>query len=118
MSNAREIVETIKAGLADDADELARRRATNACDALLAVVDAEPGRPLAPPDPAALPVGRPPGVPQSLVQPRVDPGLLLDAVIAKLKAQLPADKPADGAPSAIELRIPFVPLPKPRGPGD
>lgn len=113
MSNTTNFIETIKAGLADEVDELTRQRARKACDDLAAVLQSEPGEPLVlPVAPGSVPMPaaftRPPGVPQ----PQVNPSLLLDALIAKLRAELPADTADDVAPERARLRIPFVPFPQ------
>jgi hypothetical protein len=57
MSKTKELIETIRAALDDEAGDLTRRRARDACEQLLAVASLEPGEPLPiQPSPQALAV--------------------------------------------------------------
>ena len=117
MSKAKELVEMIRRALGDDADDLTRRRAINACDQLLAVMSTEPGKPL-PVPPAPQPVAQP--VVPTLATPTAgfSPATqMLDALIAKIKSQLPTDKQATEPAPSKSLRIPFVPIPGHRAAG-
>lgn len=116
MSNTKILLETIEAGLAADAGELARQIAANACRQLLVVLEAKPGEQLAQvvPLPTALPTPLPGSVPPGVPQPAaMNPTLLLDALIARLRSSLPQDEQAE--PVERGLSIPFVPIPPGRG---
>ena len=104
-----ELLETIRKAVAPDADQPTKQAGANACRAILAALEAQPGEPLAvapapaPTSPIATVVRQFQGAP---------PGLVLDALIAKLRSHLPPEE--TGTPAQVpSLRIPFVPLPQP-----
>ena len=102
-------LEAIRAAVASGASAEARAHGAAACRAILAALDAEPGKPIAIGSaPAAHPLAG------------LDPGTALDLLIAKLSAALPKDDGTSaGAPSPDPrgLRIAFVaPPPRPEGP--
>lgn len=105
----------IRGALGDDADELTRRRARNACDQLLVVLTAERGQPLpVPPAPQVAAPAAPVVAPTIASTPPAPPfspaTQMLDALIAKLKAELPKSEQPE-APAKEDLRIPFVRIP-------
>ena len=107
MSKTKELIETIRVALDDEADDLKRRRARDACDQLLAVASTEPGEPLPvqpSPQAMAVPIVQAPVATSAASQ-------MLDALIAKLQSKLP-DKERAAEPPGRRLRIPFVPIPR------
>ncbi len=105
-------LEAIRAAVASDATADQKAHGALACRAILAALDAEPGRPLAVP-----------GAPAPHPLAGLDAGTALDLLIARLTAALPASPtpeptPTGGAPPSRPLKITFVspPAGRSRGP--
>lgn len=94
-----EMIEAIRAAVAENATGEQKAAGALACRAILGALGAEPGKPIAMPD---APTPHPPA--------SIDPGQALDLLIAKLTAALPTgDKePAVRAADTRGLRIAFV----------
>ncbi len=111
------LIETITSAIAPDADDASKHAGSDACRALLAALEVEPGKPLAP---APMPSSPMVAAVQQLRS--APPTLVLDALIAKLRAHLPQlpEEAPQTVPDATESRlaIPFVPIPQPQGGSD
>ena len=95
-----QLLESIRAAVAENASAEQKNTGAQACRAILAALEAEAGRPLAF-------AGAPP--PTALAG--IDPTQALDLLIARLQAALPADegeKAAVPAPHRPGLRISMV----------
>jgi hypothetical protein len=104
-----QLIDSIRAAIADGADDAAKQAGANACRAILAALEARHGEPLASKPAAASPIAT-----TFAALRGVPPEQLLDLVIAKLRSKLPADaKLAASRPVAFQL----LPLPKPPGGG-
>ena len=94
-------LEAIRAAVTEGATAEQKAHGAAACRAILAALEAEPGKPIAMP-------GAPPPHPLA----GIDPGQALDLLIARLTAALPKeDANATAAPAAPDprgLRIAFV----------
>ena len=111
-----ELIEAIRAAVAQGATTEQKSRGAQACRTILTALDAEAGKPLAVPNaPKPHPISQ------------LDPGQALDLLIAKLSAGLPKEQPAgEGATAPAVttarrdrgLRIAFVTPPPsvPRSP--
>ena len=96
-----ELIETIRAAVAEDATVEAKLAGAQACRVILATLDPEPPRPApasAPANPLAALAG-------------LDLDRALDLVIARLRAALPEDKRA-AVGERPGMRIQLVPVPK------
>ncbi|KAB2892945.1 MAG: hypothetical protein F9K40_17565 [Kofleriaceae bacterium] len=101
-------IEAIRSAVADGATVEQKAHGVAACRAILAALEAEPGKPIAVP-----------GVPSPSPLADIDPSTALDLLIAKLTAALPKE---DGkreaitpsAPDRRALRIAFVSPPPAR----
>ncbi|KAB2906842.1 MAG: hypothetical protein F9K40_05950 [Kofleriaceae bacterium] len=103
-----DLIEAIRAAVADGASAEQKSVGAQACRTILAALDTEIGKPLTVPD-----------APQPHPLARLDPGQALDLLIAKLSAGLPKDEQpatASSVPTIARdrgLRIAFVtPPPK------
>lgn len=105
-----ELIESIRAAVADGASAEQKAIGAQACRTILTALDTEAGKPLTVPN-----------APQPHPLAQLDPGQVLDLLIAKLSAGLPKDEQpatASGASTATSvrergLRIAFVtPPPK------
>ncbi|HTR52013.1 MAG TPA: hypothetical protein VMJ10_14970 [Kofleriaceae bacterium] len=107
--NPETLIETIRAATADGASDDARRAGANACRAVLAVLDAQPGTPIVPSTPPALEPSPPIAAIVSALRgmPRDQ---LADLLIAKLRTLVPDE--AQVAP-AHNFNIPLVKVPTP-----
>ncbi len=104
-----QLIDSIRAAIAEGADDTTKQAGASACRAILAALEARHGEPLAPPQAAASPIAT-----TFAALRGVQPDQLLDLVIAKLRSKLPADtKLAASRPVAFQL----LPLPKPPGGG-
>ena len=97
-----ELLEVIREATADGATAEQKAHGAAACRAILAALEAEPGRPIAMP-----------GAPAPHPLAGIDPGQALDLLIARLTAALPKeDAKATAGPAAAPdprgLRIAFV----------
>lgn len=97
-----EMIEVIRAAVADGATPDAKARGAAACRTIGAALGAEPGKPLSVP-----------GAPAPSPLAGVDPGLLVDALIARLTAL--AEKKAT-APSVPPPSVPPPSAPPPGAP--
>jgi hypothetical protein len=100
-------IEAIRAAIAGGATSEQKAHGIVACRAILAALDAEPGKPI------VLP-----GVPAPSPLANIDPSTALDLLIAKLTAALPSEggKEQGSPPMPLDrraLRIAFVPPPPP-----
>ena len=96
------LIETISAALASDASAAQKHAGAEACRAVLTVLEATPGQPMAPPSSGAA----------KSPTPAIAGMQMLDLVIAKLQASLPESKgTAPTEQPAQPLVIPFVPVP-------
>ncbi len=103
----KELIYTVEAALVPEADDATKNAGANACRTLLAALEVEPGKPLAP---APMPSAPMAAVVQQLNN--APPTLVLDALIAKLRAHLPEDTPqTEPHTTPLRLAIPFVPIP-------
>ena len=96
------ILESIRAAVAQGAAPEAKAAGIAACRAILAALEATPEQPMIPPpavSPIAAMVGALRGVP---------PDQLLDVAIARLRAALP---PGTEVPAPTPLKMQIVPLP-------
>lgn len=95
-----QLLESIRAAVADNASAEQKSAGAQACRAILAALEAEAGRPLAfaaPPPPSSLS--------------GIDPTQALDLLIGRLRAALPAgeaEKTPAPAPDRAGLRISMV----------
>jgi hypothetical protein len=103
------ILETIRAGIAPDANADAKAAAATACRAILGALDATAGEPLA----SATPVNAPPIANMVSALRGVPIDQLLDIAIAKLRASLPKDVEI---PRVEPLRFQIVSMPQGRKP--
>jgi hypothetical protein len=101
-----QLIETIRSALDPNADDNAKAAGASACRTVLAALETEPGKPLAPPMTPSSSMAM--AVQQLRNAP---PSLVLDALIAKLKTYLP-EEPATAHAATSGLKIPFVPLPR------
>ena len=108
-----ELLETIQKATKSDADASAKQAGANACRAILAALETEPGAPLAPPP---VPSSSLAAVAAQLQS--APPGLVLDALIAKLRTYLPPEEPGPSSARPDTLRIPFVSIPSAKKPGE
>lgn len=87
-----ELIQSIEAGLHNDATEAQRSDAIAACQAILTALGSKPGAPLVP------------------AVATVDPSMALDLIIGKLKAMV-ADKNDAGLPAPVRgYRVELVPI--------
>ena len=93
-----QLLEAIRAAVADDATADQKTNGAQACRTLLAALEAEAGKPL------PAPGGLPPVSPLA----NIDPGQALDLLIARLRAALPANEAKAPARPATGPRIPMV----------
>jgi hypothetical protein len=96
-----ELLEAIRAGVADGATPDQKTCAAKACRTILTALEAEAGKPLPPPS------GLPPASPLA----GIDPGQALDLLIARLQAAIPSNERAGARPrpgTGAGPRIPIV----------
>ncbi|HKE14756.1 MAG TPA: hypothetical protein VKB80_07835 [Kofleriaceae bacterium] len=93
------MLEAIRAATAEKATAEEKAAGVQACRTILTALEAEAGKPLAPP-----------GAPAPSALAGIDPGQALDVLIARLRAALPSDKPAPAKskPGPAGLRIALV----------
>ncbi len=99
-----ELIETIRAAVVEDATAEAKAAGAQACRAILAILEPEPGPPA-----AAHSVAEQPANPLTALA-GLDIDRALDLVIARLRAALPEDKRA-ALGERPGMRIQLVPVP-------
>ena len=108
--NTEDLLEAIRAAVAEGASDEARARGAHACRALLVALEALSGEPAAPVPPAPPTPNINIGAIASAIR-GVPPGQLADLLIAKLRTLVPAD--AQGATAVRRFDIPLVKVPTP-----
>jgi hypothetical protein len=104
------LIDTIKAAIAQGASDEARVAGAQACRTILVALDTPAGQPLAAPTEAATPTSQLQAVVTAMRG--MPPEQLLDLAIARLKAALP---PGTEAPQTQRLLVPLVPIAPMRG---
>jgi hypothetical protein len=104
-----ELIEVIRAAVAEDAPAEAKQAGAEACRTILAALETEPGKPLAEAPVLAAPAAGPANPFAALAG--LDLDRALDLVITRLRAALPEEKRA-GLDARPGMRIQLVPVPK------
>jgi hypothetical protein len=98
------LIDAIRAALADGATDDTKRAGANACRAILAALDAEPGASLAPAAPAI-------NATMITALGRMDLNQLLDVAIARLRVLNAANSNAAPPTPSRGVSFPLVPVP-------
>jgi hypothetical protein len=108
-----QLIDSIRAAMADGADDNSKQAGANACRAILAALEAREGAPLANTPPAS-PLGSNIATAVSALR-NVPPDQLLDLVIAKLRARLPEGAAVAPTRAVSFQLVPVAALPNARG---
>lgn len=109
MTTTETMLEAIRRAVEADADAESKQLGVQACRALLAVLDAKPGEPLAETPQPTTPLAAAAAQIQN-----APPDLVMEGIIAKLRQYLP-EGPNPTQPRPPGVRIPFVVLPAKSG---
>ncbi len=102
------LIESIRAAVAEGATAEARAAGAVACRTLIAALDAKPGEPLTPETPAPSPPTSPIAVAASALR-GLPPEQLIELLIAKLRTMVPTD----AQPAVRRINIPLARVPMP-----